>query len=1331
MLALLLSIIMMFSLLPVTALAEGEVGPAEEPVIAADPVEAAGGTETEEQFPETESAEETAPTEEPVPSEEPILADETEPAEEPVTTDEASEAEEETEPEEEAEDSSKVLVAFVSEQEIVLELRSGDEVIAPEALEEAENVDDNTVAVYLLEPGSYVYTASMEGFQTLEAVLELTDEDSDKTIEISLRKELPYGFKGMPEGYELSKTELAAKQALVDNDVVATLAGLAPGIDYKDGELILSTDSAEYAAMVAEAYSAELDSYAYGIAVLKLSDATVLDAITCAADMESVLPAVDPNYIVKLDPEIIGKRETPNYYFMQSGEEVPQLQDWRAWYDGSPNPDEHLKDPTAYDYQYMHNVVNTYEAWGVTTGAGVTVAVIDSGVISHEDIKDFSTLDAGLGNSGYEDHGTHVAGIIAATLDNGVGGAGIAPDAEIISVQVFDGSENSGSDATVIRAINAVREDRRAQIINMSLGTYYYSLSEEIALRQAINSGITVVVPMGNDGTNIRCFPAAYNIPGLIAVGATTEAGSRAVYSNYGAWMDVSAPGSAVLSTVPGGYESWDGTSGAAPVVSGVCALYMSVYGNPGPAAMEKIIKKATTNGVVDAAKLFSGDKTAPMIYATGGNALYYDDSTTILFATDSSNNSENSMFIYTLDGKSPSVKNGVVVNGDVVPELEYPCVVNGITYTRGIQITSIPGVKPGTKLTVKAAVVSSMGVMSKVSTRTFTVGYAPSTAVEIIGLPDDVLIPGRSLKLSAKVYPEEADQSVTWRIESQQGCGGTTINTKTGEIKTKATDHGLIDVSATTADGRQGWARIEIAPVLPAKNVILSETTHTLALAVGHEEQFWLYPTAYDANGNGITKISYRWSSSNEKVATVDENGNVKAVGKGKATITCTATDGSNASAKCVVNVVRLVDEISIFGPEYLAPGKTATYKATVSPSTANNKKVQWSVTDNSDVTISSAGKVTVPSYATGSFTIRAKSEDGSSVQYYDVSIVPQITSLYIGNYDPDFNGGGVTWNKNGSLKQAVLFSVEDDYWDGGSKSWHDSWIQLGAYGDGVTGQNVQWISSNKKVATVDSTGLVRAASAGTATITCKALDASGRKATVSIRVINPVSSVTVVSSAKTTYADTFIILGVGKAVKNTAKLGDAFGKPTISKVAWDAYVYVEDNDGNRREDIEGEIYAKKLVTINSSGTVTAKKGLNAYALNFNVHVTVIATSTDGMEVSGWLEYVVYPTPTKLICVNSYGYIGNKTTLRQGGAYDIFTVYGYYKDFDDYYTPPDLTVKSSNPNVAGAIVDWEEEYPEIVVISNSQGKTGTATITVSTTDGSNKSIKITAKVIN
>ncbi|MEI2716521.1 MAG: S8 family serine peptidase [Candidatus Nanopelagicales bacterium] len=245
-------------------------------------------------------------------------------------------------------------------------------------------------------------------------------------------------------------------------------------------------------------------------------------------------------------------------------------------------------DPMRAD-QWGLTALDVETAWPLATGRGVTVAVLDSGVdASHPDLA--GALVPGTSTRGGDrsapdtdpnGHGTHVAGVIAARANNGLGVAGVAPEASIMPVKVL-GSDGSGWLSDVTEGI-VWATDHGATVINLSLGGPDASVMAP-AVEYAQRRGVTVVAAAGNDASAEASYPAA--LPGVVSVAAIGQRLDPAPFSNRGETIDFAAPGSGVLSTVPGGYESMSGTSMAAPHVSGVVALVRSIAPGVDPVAM-------------------------------------------------------------------------------------------------------------------------------------------------------------------------------------------------------------------------------------------------------------------------------------------------------------------------------------------------------------------------------------------------------------------------------------------------------------------------------------------------------------------------------------------------------------------------------------------------------------------------------------------------------------------------------------------------------------------------------------------------------------------------
>lgn len=237
-------------------------------------------------------------------------------------------------------------------------------------------------------------------------------------------------------------------------------------------------------------------------------------------------------------------------------------------------------DPYYATSQWHLPKINAPLAWDRSTGASsVVVSVIDSGVDSqHPDLQgrvlagyDFINSDADPSDD--NGHGTAVAGTAAAWGNNGIGVAGVAWGVSILPVKALDAS-GSGSYSTIANSIT-YSADRGARIINLSLGGTSSSRTLQSAVDYAWGKGSVLVAAAGNNGNNVAVYPAACN--NVLAVSALDKADARTSWSNYGSYVDLSAPGEGIVTTWSGGgYVSISGTSFSSPIVAGVGALALS-----------------------------------------------------------------------------------------------------------------------------------------------------------------------------------------------------------------------------------------------------------------------------------------------------------------------------------------------------------------------------------------------------------------------------------------------------------------------------------------------------------------------------------------------------------------------------------------------------------------------------------------------------------------------------------------------------------------------------------------------------------------------------------
>lgn len=325
--------------------------------------------------------------------------------------------------------------------------------------------------------------------------------------------------------------------------------------------------------------------------------------------------------------------------------------------------------------------------WDETTGSGVTVAILDTG-IAYENYGTYTAAPDLAGTHfvpGYDfinndphanddnSHGTHVAGTVAQRTNNSLGVAGAAFGVTLMPVKVLD-KKGSGTHAAIANGIYFAA-DQGAKVINMSLGGAEGSTVLFEAVKYAHEKGVTIVAAAGNDGSGVVSYPAAYD-DHVIAVGATGYGGYLAPYSNYGSSLDVVAPGGDTsvdkngdgyvdgilqntfdpVSKSPGrfSYYFFQGTSMASPHVAAAAALVLASGAAGAPAEVQNILQSTANDlGAVGRDNSF-GHGLIDVAAAVSGTAPPPSENQAPVAADQTVTTSENTSVSLTLTGSDP-----------------------------------------------------------------------------------------------------------------------------------------------------------------------------------------------------------------------------------------------------------------------------------------------------------------------------------------------------------------------------------------------------------------------------------------------------------------------------------------------------------------------------------------------------------------------------------------------------------------------------------------------------------------------------------------------------
>lgn len=385
-----------------------------------------------------------------------------------------------------------------------------------------------------------------------------------------------------------------------------------------------------------------------------------------------------------------------------------------------------------------------------------------------------------------------------------------------------------------------------------------------------------------------------------------------------------------------------------------------------------------------------------------------------------------------------------------------------------------------------------------------------------VLDKTDLILQIGEESQLVKTIYPLNAtNQNVTWESSNEA------VATVDEEGNVVAVKVGTATITVTSEDGGQQTSCLVqvLEKVVHVEGVAMSRTE--LVLEVGAEDQLNAVFTPLLPTNGGV-----RWESSDESVVTVDVIGRLLAIGEGDAVITVTTSDGG-FQATCNVQVVKelppvLVQGVSINLSEIsLRAGETFTVYAITNPIDADNQNVSWSSSDNRIVTVSQNGEL--KAYQPGTAVITVTTEEGNYTAQCKVTVKPILVHTI------ELEPTEVTLQVAETAQMSVNILPLD-----------------------ATNKNVTWLSSNDKIATVDSNGVVTAIAAGNATIIATAADGSGIRASCEVVVEKKEAQSLPVEKYPDVGTKITLSTGTYKITKSSSKSREVtFVKPKSSKKA------------------------------------------------------------------------------------------------------------------------------------------------------------------------------------
>ncbi len=1249
---------------------------------------------------------------------------------------------------EDSSDFEMVVVDENSDEEVLPEtvgIVEEDEVAEEASADEADSEDSIEAAEEASFDGETDADEAAEDAGTDSSAENSSDSSSaDATVQNLV--ELPEGIVGMPEDYELTEKEAKIKALAVSgkNNYNDNFASLVEGVDYAKDEVVFLADTKEHAEEVAKAFAGTVKSFEEGVAVIDLSETevNVADAYSCAFIEGINLPVVTPNYYfhvdeaVKTDGDFYGlfavdeesldatgeaSIEEDDEYdataevasedsedIVDNSEQIDEaafdkdsleeneaaVEDFSADFDTNKK----LEDVEKADEEYVGaavledtdevNTNNSENADDSETAAEASetdsadaeeveeaedsafTELLNAEPYLNASAKEYQWYHSMIGTfTAWEvlgvDKLSKTSSVTVAVIDSGVAAhselnlvneAGFTDDHGTLVAGVIGAKLNANGGAGIAPGANILNlqtdfsaacvmtqlnkaVEAKADIVNMSFVSECSDPQFEIVVNDVYENGITVVAPMGDNKTENPLYPAAYEH--VIAVASVNEAGIPSSYTATGTWCDIAAPGSNIWSTkAEDGYEMVSGTAMAAPVVAGACALYMAEYGHVSPDKMEEILKN--TADVTDFAGIGVGvlnvnSLVAPQLKATSSVVI------SKLSVKANFTNAKQKYLTYNYangSGSSVSLTATAIANtkSDISGSVSY------VWTSSNPEVLAVSG--SGRSATVTARSVGSAKITVKAKNgsmknyKTASVSVTVKTTKKLIG--------------SVEIWSQVANNA---------------SNNKAYNLKYNKNNS------------------------MKSASLYVSAGPGSMGITARQ------FNTAKDKKQ--VSSASPIWTSSNPKVLTVTSTGgnnaNIVAVGKGRATVTCTARDGSGKKASVAIEVRKAVTSLAINGQKYIGQGASAKYSVTANKD-ASSKAVTWSLVGApSGVEITPAGQVKVGKNVPlkSSFTVKAKAQDnGGKEATYAVQVFNKAKKV-------DLSASSVTLATVaiGKLSKSGSVTAKPD--NGTAVTWSSP-------------QNGKIINISQSGNTVNFSAI----KSGSATITATATDGSNKKASVKVKVIVPVSGL----SLGITNNQIENIVATGGSIKFNPKLGNTYGNPSIKKVKWTFTVYgngsspLSDKDAKKIASFSnGRIGAKgnAFTQLQKMGYSSATFVMKAETTDGSNHSATKSVSLTrrlvgfGFPQGNRYRRIVYP-----IRVGQEDYIPGVVVDRTGEKGSVTSPYPY-------------TVKASNKNIIAECRQYNGSY--ILYIKGV--KKGSAKVTVKTRDGSNISSSMEVEI--